>query len=70
MKIILNKEKCIDCGSCVAVCPDLFEIGKDSKTHLKGVQENDQKEEVEVDNLGCGKEAVDICAVQAIEIKE
>jgi len=26
---------CIGCGACVAVCPDVFEIKPDGKSHVK-----------------------------------
>ena len=56
IKII--KEKCIGCGSCVAICPDCFEIGSDCKAEIK--KGTDCKDD-------CVKEAVDICPVDAIE---
>ncbi|PIZ90306.1 ferredoxin, partial [bacterium (Candidatus Moisslbacteria) CG_4_10_14_0_2_um_filter_36_61] len=28
-KIKLDKEKCIGCGSCAAVCPEVFKVGDD-----------------------------------------
>ncbi len=61
MKINIDKEKCIGCGSCTAVCPDVFELDDNGKACLKeGKEETDEK---------CAQEAVDICPVQAIEIK-
>ena len=35
MKIILERQKCIGCGSCVAVCSKYWEMGDDGKGHLK-----------------------------------
>lgn len=70
MKITLDKEKCIGCGSCVSVCPDFFEIGQDNKAHLKGGKTTNNKEEVETEEPDCAREAADICAVQGIEVKE
>jgi ferredoxin len=55
----INKEKCIGCGSCESVCPAVFEIGDDMKAHVKKGQEKSK--------LPCVKEAIDICAVQAIK---
>jgi len=70
MKITLDKEKCIGCGSCVAVCPDFFEMDQDSKARLKEGKALGQKEETEIEEIGCAGEAADICGVQAIEVKE
>ncbi len=65
MKITIDKNKCIGCGSCLAVCPDLFEMGDDNKARLKEGAEN--KDDAEVQK--CAQEAADICPVKAIEIE-
>ena len=44
MKINIDKEKCIGCGSCTAVCPDVFELDDNGKAYLKeGGEETDEK---------------------------
>ncbi len=58
MKIKIDKEKCVGCGACVAVCPKVFEL-KDGKANAKTP---DTKEP-------CAKEAADSCPVQAISVK-
>lgn len=57
----VDKEKCIGCGACVSVAPDIFELGSDGKSHPK-VSEVKSKEKV--------KEAMEVCPVGAIGIKE
>ncbi len=59
-KIIHDREKCIGCGACVSVC-DNWEMGDDGKAKLK---------KTEVEEVGCNKEAVEICPVQCIKIEE
>jgi ferredoxin len=66
MKITIDQQKCIGCGSCASVCPDLFEIGDDNKARLKERAEN--KEEAETQK--CAQEAADICPVQAIKVEK
>ncbi|MFH0780322.1 MAG: ferredoxin [Parcubacteria group bacterium] len=61
MKIVINKETCIGCGTCAAICPDVFEIGSDGKAGVKAAD-------------FAGKEALisqakDACAVQAITVE-
>ena len=31
----VDPEKCTGCGTCVALCPDVFEIGDDGKSRVK-----------------------------------
>lgn len=65
MKITIDQEKCIGCGSCQAVCSDVFEMDEDNKPHFKA---NKDKNKLETDEASCSKEAADICPVQAIEM--
>lgn len=57
-KVKVDAQKCIGCGSCVAVCEGNFEM-KDGKAHAKKAQSE----------LPCNKEAADACPVQAISVK-
>ena len=63
-KIILEKEKCIGCGSCQAVCSKFWKLGQDGKTEYLGSQ--DLKDE----EIGCNQEAADACPVQCIHIEK
>jgi ferredoxin len=65
MKIKIDQEKCIGCGSCTSVCPDVFDLNDENKAILKDARTS----QGEIDDQ-CVKEAVDICPVQAIEIEE
>ncbi len=70
MKIIHEIEKCIGCGSCVAVCPQNWEMGEEGKAHLLGAKINSASgnEEIETKKVGCSQDAADICPVQCIKI--
>lgn len=68
-KIILKRSECIGCGACVATCSDFFEMIDDGKAHIKGVKEGGV-EEMEVKDVKCAKEAVEVCPVNIIEVKE
>lgn len=60
-KIKIDKEKCIGCGTCPALCPDVFELGNDFKAYIK-----------EGADLGlpCVGESKSACPVEAIIIEE
>ena len=58
-KIEFDKEKCIGCGAC-AQC-DNWELGNDGKA---------QPKETELNEIGCNKQAEEICPVQTIKINE
>lgn len=70
MKIILEREKCIDCGSCAALCPKYFEISDDGKSSIKKAKRNPKTgdDELEINKPECTREAADSCPVQAIHI--
>jgi len=58
-KIKIDKEKCIGCGSCVAVCPANFK--------LEGAKAIVKKSE---SDLECNQEAANTCPVSAITVKK
>jgi ferredoxin len=59
-KVLLDKEKCIGCGTCIALCPDHFVLEDDKAKVIKD----------EVDSLDCVSEAESSCPVAAISTKE
>ena len=73
MKIIFNKEECIGCGSCAAVCPDFWEMTDDMKSRVKNsVQSAEGKFELEIEekDTACNEEASQICPVQVIKVEK
>lgn len=40
-KVTINEELCTGCGLCAANCPDGFEIGDDTKAHVKSENPSD-----------------------------
>lgn len=51
--------KCIGCGACTAICPEVFEM-KDGKAVVKKSQDKSKS--------SCIKEAADSCPVNAIKV--
>lgn len=74
-KIIHQREKCIGCGTCAAVCPKFFEMDKkDGLATLKGSKKAGMKTakefELKVDKIDCLKDAAEMCPVKIIKIKK
>lgn len=65
-KIILDKSKCIGCGTCWDLCDKFFKADEDNKSSLKN---SSNGQEVEVEEIGCAQLAADTCPVQCITIK-
>ena len=57
--VSIDKEKCIGCGACAAVCEAVFELKAGKAVVKKGQQKS---------KLPCVKEAADSCPVQAINL--
>lgn len=68
-KIVQEREKCIGCGSCAALCPKYWEMAEDGKATLIGSKKNKKGDyELEVNDIKCNQEAADACPVQIIHI--
>ena len=63
MKVKVNRDSCIGCGACAAICDEVFEIDDEglSVDKTEDVQE-DKKQEVQ--------DAADSCPTGAIEVEE
>lgn len=59
MKVKVNKEACIGCGACAAICPDVFEIDDEG---LSTAKTEEVSEELQED----ATEAVESCPTAAI----
>ncbi len=54
-----ERDKCIGCGACVAVCPENWEMKDDGKAAPK---------KTVVEELGCNKKAEESCPLHIIHI--
>lgn len=72
-KIIFNRNDCIGCGSCGAICPMFWEMAHDGKTDLVGsIKNSEEKFELKISEAerSANQEVADICPLQLIEIVE
>jgi len=60
-KLVVDQDKCIGCGTCIALYPKVFKMGNEGKAEVL-----DQVADTE-ENI---KKAIDSCPVQAISYKE
>lgn len=59
----VNKDKCLGCGMCIGINPDVFNFDDDGLANANNNKINDKnKNEVNI--------AIDSCPVSAIEVKE
>ncbi|HIT37672.1 MAG TPA: ferredoxin [Candidatus Onthousia faecipullorum] len=63
MKVKVNKDACIGCGACAAICDEVFEINDEGLSEAK-VEEVKEEFQDEV------RDAADSCPTGAIEIEE
>ncbi len=60
-KLVVDRDLCISCGTCVELCPDVFELDEEEKSVVK-------------DQEGCNscdcEEAIASCPAEAISWEE
>lgn len=62
MNITINQSACIECGTCKAICPLVFDTNEDGKAYvLKEANLDDSKE--------CIENAIKMCPAQAISLE-
>jgi ferredoxin len=58
---VVDQELCTGCGTCESLCPDVFQLGDDDKSHV-------------INEEGCNgcdcQEVVDSCPEGAISLEE
>ncbi|MBX5328415.1 MAG: ferredoxin [Candidatus Bathyarchaeota archaeon] len=68
MKVTINREGCIGCGVCEALCPEVFKLLEDTKSSIVEKYRKGSPSEGEVDDsLGaCVESAKTSCPVEVI----
>ena len=64
VKVKINQNSCIGCGTCAIICPEVFEINEDGVAQIKG---DGGVSEVEIENKEVLDKATESCPVNAIE---
>ena len=70
-KVTLKRAECIGCGACVAVDGDLWEMGEDNKTNLKGGTDNNGVFEKDIDDSAVekAKDSAESCPINIITVE-
>ena len=70
-KVLIDRENCIGCGVCEALCPDVFEIDEDGLSSIKEPYQKGGPDKGEVGEAlkGCVEEAASSCPVTAITLE-
>jgi ferredoxin len=69
MNVTIDREACIGCGACEAVCPEVFQIAEDGKSAItEKYRKNDPgKGEVGEELTTCVENAKESCPVEVIK---
>lgn len=67
IKVGVNKNLCIGCGTCVGICPEVFKLGNDGKSEVNGQYVNEINDPGIIERTNNAKMA---CPTQAIIITE
>ena len=73
MKVKVNKDACIGCGACAAICDKVFEINDEGLSEVKVEENSENKEEfvsVKEELQDEVRDAADSCPTGAIEVEE
>jgi len=65
-KLVVDQEKCIGCGTCVALCPEVFKLNDEGKAEVKLPASNFQPPTFSSQLQDKVNEAIDSCPVEAI----
>ena len=68
MRVSIDKTKCAGCGSCVAICPEVFEMKDDGTVDVKAEYQGVDITDAEL--IEKVKQAMLACPATAIVIEE
>ncbi len=69
MKLFINQEECIECGTCEETCPDIFKLPDGEKAQVVEkyrINNRAAQGDVPMDLVGCAQSAITACPVSVI----
>jgi len=70
VKITHDRNICIGCGACAAVCPDFWKMADDGKSDLAGAKKESDSFVLELPDKKCNLSAAQSCPVNCIHLEE
>ncbi len=61
-RVVLNEECCVGCGSCMEICPEVFQMSEDGEKALVIAPDKWDRERVQ--------DAIDTCPNECISIED
>ena len=61
-KVVIDTDECVACGTCVEICPEVFEMEDGADTATVLLETGGPEEAIQ--------EAIDSCPVQCISLEE
>jgi len=68
--VVVERDKCTSCGTCEDMCPELFELDRESLAHIKGSKRVENNDELQLENEDCSLDAAESCPVMCIHVYE
>ncbi|MFO8050705.1 MAG: ferredoxin [Thermoplasmatota archaeon] len=70
MKVTIDKNGCISCGSCAETCPDVFKMDVDGKAAIteQFAQGNPTSANIPAEVQDCAEKAAQVCPVDVITL--
>ncbi|BAW30879.1 MAG TPA: ferredoxin [Methanothermobacter sp.] len=68
-RLELDRTMCISCGTCIDLCPDLFEFAENGLSSIKEV-ELSELQRLEMEDPLCSIDAMENCPVKTIHVYE
>lgn len=72
IKVEQDRQNCIGCGACAAICPDYWSMADDGKARIKGAKPEGANEVATVPDSDkeCNMSAAQSCPVNVIRVIE
>lgn len=69
-EVVIDQDACTGCGTCAAICDEVFEVGDAGKAQtVEEYRGDDPSSGTVPDDVGCTETAAQSCPVDAISVE-